>query len=55
MLEEDGDRSADLPEGYGYADLRSLMREGLMEKYRAFAAFTGIQLFNWYRNNRFCG
>lgn len=55
VLEEDGDRSADLPEGYGYADLRSLIREGLMEKYRAFAAFTGIQLFNWYRNNRFCG
>ena len=55
VLEEDGDRRGDLPEGYVYASLRSIMRKGNMEKFRAFTAFTGLQLFNWYRNNRFCG
>ena len=55
ILEEDEDKTAYLPEGYSYISLRTLMRDGCMEKYRAFAAFTGIQLFNWYRNNRFCG
>jgi len=55
ILEDEKDKTGNLPEGYGYIDIRHLMLKGNFEKYRAFAAFTGIQLFNWYRNNRFCG
>ena len=44
-----------LPEGYEYINARTLRRSGLSEKYIAFVTYTGVQLSNWYRNNRFCG
>jgi len=46
---------ADLPEGEDYAFVPS--RKAMMpeDKDLAFALMTAFHLYNWYRNNRFCG
>ncbi len=45
----------DLPPGYEFAPLRHLRTDAFPKKYRVFVAYTGFQLANWYRNNRYCG
>lgn len=45
----------ELPEGYAFQSVRELRKMEIGPKHRIFAAITGLQLYNWYRNNRFCG
>ncbi len=51
LLQED----TTLPEGFEYINIRDLRSSAFPKKYRVFVAYTGLQLANWYRNNRFCG
>ena len=46
---------ADLPEGYSPVAVRQLRREAEGPRELIFAAWTAFQLYNWYRDNRFCG
>lgn len=55
ILEDDDDRSKDFTEGYAYFSLHNIIQNEAMERHLAFSAFTGLQISNWYRNNRFCG
>lgn len=45
--------AGDAPEGYSYENAR-MLRE-LESKDACFGAMTAWHLYNWYRNNRFCG
>ncbi len=54
------DLSADLSDpddgqGFILADVRRLRRDGFGPQSEIFAAYTALQLANWYRDNRFCG
>ena len=44
-----------IPDGFGYRNIRSLRRMDLGPREAIFAAYTGEQVFRWYRDNRFCG
>lgn len=44
-----------VPEGYLYIPVRKLRATAAGPKELVFAALTGLQLYNWYRNNRYCG
>lgn len=44
-----------IPEGYEYISVRALRYANIPDKYNVFAAFTALQLSNWYTNNRYCG
>ena len=46
---------AEDPDGYEYIGLRQLKAEGYGPKRYNFAALTGFQLANWYRDNKYCG
>ena len=50
-LAEDGE----LPERYAPVPVRQLRREAEGPREIIFAAWTAFQLYNWYRDNRFCG
>ena len=52
FLAEDG---AALPEGYAPVPVRQLRRAAEGPRELIFAVWTGFQLYNWYRDNRFCG
>lgn len=41
--------------GFSFTAVRSLRDRELGPKTRIFACITGLQLYNWYRKNRFCG
>lgn len=41
--------------GYVYRNMRDLRKGSAQKRQRIFAALTGYQLSNWYRDNRFCG
>lgn len=41
--------------GYEYKNIRVLRKGSAKKRQRIFAALTGYQLSNWYRDNRFCG
>lgn len=41
--------------GYRCIPVKELRREGFGPKSEIFAVVTGLQLFNWYRRNRYCG
>ena len=54
------DLAADLSDpddgqGFILADVRRLRRDGFGPQSEIFAAYTALQLANWYRDNRFCG
>ena len=51
FLSEDAEIT--IPEGYAYEETTIFRSEG--PKYLGFAGITAYQLYNWYRNNRFCG
>ena len=44
-----------VPPGCSYVPVRKLRQISAGPKHLVFAAITGFQLSNWYRNNRFCG
>ena len=46
---------ASLPEQYAPRPLRALRTANAGPRERVFAAWTAFQLYNWYRDNRFCG
>jgi len=46
---------AEDPEGFEYVGLRQLKLDGYGPKSANFAALTGFQLANWYKDNKFCG
>ena len=41
--------------GFSFTAVRALRDRELGPKTRIFACITGLQLYNWYRKNRFCG
>lgn len=43
------------PDGYEYAEMRALMSVQWEPEYTAYALMTGYHLYDWYRNNRYCG
>ena len=43
------------PEKYHFYSLRELRKSGCGPKYLFFAAYTALQLINWYRDNAYCG
>ena len=45
--------SCDTPDGWAYEPVRTLRQ--LPSKDICYAIMTGWHLYNWYRNNRFCG
>lgn len=45
----------ELPAGYSFRSLKELRADPGVKRYQVFAAFTALQLVNWYRNNRYCG
>ena len=47
------DEKVPVPQGYAFEGIPAL--RGARPRWRAFAAITGYQLRNWYRDNRFCG
>ena len=46
---------AQLPKNFIFTPIRKLRTKDVHPKHRIFAAITGFQLSNWYKNNRFCG
>ena len=44
-----------LPAGASYQPVRKLRSLAAGPRELIFAALTGLQLYNWYRNNRYCG
>ncbi len=52
LLEETPER---LPDDYVFTPVRSLRKMDIGPKYQIFASVTGLQLYHWYQNNRFCG
>lgn len=48
------DEKIDIPAGFSFHKIRGFRFEGSGPKASAFAAVTGYQLNNWYRDNRFC-
>ena len=48
------DEGVQIPSGFEFISVRSFRNIGA-EQHDVFVAFTGFQLANWYRNNRFCG
>ena len=46
---------AEKPEGYEYYNLREIRRWNLQPRAYAFAAFTALQLAEWYERTTFCG
>lgn len=46
---------SDRPEGFDYAEDRSLRKEGIGPDENLFAAITGKHLSDWYRDTKFCG
>ncbi|MBQ7534383.1 MAG: NAD(+) diphosphatase [Stomatobaculum sp.] len=49
------DDAVDVPDYFEYRDVRKVRGENKLEQYQIFAAFTGVHLAGWYRDNRFCG
>ena len=49
------DETTEIPEGYGFVNVRTFRRSGTAEKYRVFLSYTGLQLANWYRGKKYCG
>lgn len=47
------DYAGDLPEGYGYANVRAQRRMQPLKT--VYACMTALHLAIWYRDNRFCG
>ena len=47
--------NADPPEGCRFIGIRSMRRLGFGPRSYIFAAFTALQLANWYHDNAFCG
>lgn len=43
------------PDGFDWYDLRALREKKMESRWKLFAAFTGLHLWNWYQTNRFCG
>lgn len=52
-LEADG--LAEAPAGWTWVPVRMLRRQAGGPREVIFAAWTAFQLYNWYRDNRFCG
>ena len=44
-----------IPDGFHFHNVRTLRRMDLSPREAIFAAFTGEQIYRWYRDNRFCG
>lgn len=47
--------SQEIPEGFGTVTVRDLRNQVKVEKDISFAAMTAYQLYQWYRDNGFCG
>lgn len=45
----------ELPVGFAFEEVRGLREKDWQHRYRLFVAYTGLQLAEWYRANRFCG
>ena len=43
------------PDNYEYAEMSGLMSVQWQPDYTAYALMTGYHLYDWYRNNRYCG
>ena len=43
------------PEGFDFHNMRTLRKGPLFPKYYVFAAFTAIQLMQWYEGTKYCG
>ena len=49
------EEAAQAPEGFSRTPVRMLRRRAEGPREIIFAAWTAFQLYNWYRDNRFCG
>ena len=43
------------PDGFGFYNMRKLRNGPLFPKHYVFAAFTAIQLMEWYEGTKYCG
>ncbi len=48
-------QSPEVPEGFEYTNLRDVRRWNLEPRHQVFAAFTALQLAEWYEKTAFCG
>lgn len=53
--ETDGISEADFPTGFELYDMKQFRREYLFPKHYVFAAFTAVQLAEWYEGTVYCG
>lgn len=55
VYETDGISEADFPTGFELYDMKQFRREYLFPKHYVFAAFTAVQLAEWYEGTVYCG
>ena len=55
MNNSEGYENVDLPTGYSFSTMKELRNHYLYPKHYIFAAFTALQLAEWYEKTVFCG